>query len=85
MPKEGSTGWSDTWMVSAKAKHPNCMYKWMDWITSPDVNAQVAEWFGEAPAQTKACDVDKDKTFCHDLPRHSTPRTPPRSRTGRRR
>ena len=39
MPKEGSTGWSDTWMVSAKAKHPNCTYKWMDWIVSPEVNA----------------------------------------------
>ncbi len=39
VPKEGSTGWSDTWMVSAKAKHPNCMYKWMDWIISPKVNA----------------------------------------------
>ena len=30
LPKEGSTGWSDTWMISSKAKHPNCMYKWMD-------------------------------------------------------
>ena len=39
VPKEGSTGWSDTWMVAAKAKHPNCMYKWMDWIISPKVNA----------------------------------------------
>ena len=39
VPKEGSTGWSDTWMVSSKAKHPNCMYKWMDWIISPKVNA----------------------------------------------
>ena len=42
MPEEGSTGWSDTWMVAAKAKHPNCAYKWMDWIVSPEVNAQVA-------------------------------------------
>ena len=64
VPKEGSTGWSDTWMVSTKAKHPNCMYKWMDWITSPKVNAQVAEWFGEAPAQTKACDETTDKSTC---------------------
>ncbi len=64
VPKEGSTGWSDTWMVSAKAKNPNCMYKWMDWITSPKVNAQVAEWFGEAPAQTLACDQTADKSFC---------------------
>jgi len=64
LPKEGATGWSDTWMISSKAKHPNCMYKWMDWITSPDVNAQVAEYFGEAPAQTKACDHTADKNFC---------------------
>ncbi|MDP9220489.1 MAG: ABC transporter substrate-binding protein [Actinomycetota bacterium] len=64
VPSEGSTGWSDTWMVAAKAKHPNCMYKWMDWITSPKVNAQVAEWFGEAPAQSKACDETADKAFC---------------------
>ena len=64
VPKEGSTGWSDTWMVSAKAKHPNCMYKWMDWITSPEVNAQVAEWFGEAPAQTEACTHTADKSHC---------------------
>ena len=64
VPVEGSTGWSDTWMVAAKAAHPCCMYPWMNWITSPDINDQVAEYFGEAPAQTKACDVDKDKTFC---------------------
>jgi putative spermidine/putrescine transport system substrate-binding protein len=55
LPKEGSTGWSDTWMVYSKAKHPNCMYKWMDWIISPQVNAQVAVWFGEAPSNLKAC------------------------------
>jgi putative spermidine/putrescine transport system substrate-binding protein len=64
LPKEGSTGWSDTWMLASKAAHPNCMYKWMDWITSPEINAQVAEYFGEAPAQTKACEFTKDKAFC---------------------
>jgi putative spermidine/putrescine transport system substrate-binding protein len=64
LPKEGATGWSDTWMISSKAKHPNCMYKWMDWITSPKVNAQVAEYFGEAPSQTKACAETSDKSFC---------------------
>jgi len=64
IPKEGATGWSDTWMIGAKAAHPNCMYQWMDWIVSPEVNAQVAEWFGEAPAQTKACDFTADKAHC---------------------
>jgi putative spermidine/putrescine transport system substrate-binding protein len=63
-PTEGATGWSDTWMVAAHAAHPNCMYMWMNWITSPKVNAQVAEWFGEAPAQSKACSYTSDKTFC---------------------
>jgi putative spermidine/putrescine transport system substrate-binding protein len=64
LPKEGSTGWSDTWMVAAKAAHPNCMYKWMDWISSPEVNAQVAEFFGEAPANAKACDYTVEPDFC---------------------
>ncbi len=64
VPSEGATGWSDTWMISAKAAHPNCMYKWMDYITSAKVNAQVAEYFGEAPAQAKACSETTDKNFC---------------------
>src|SRR5438105_4026738 len=55
VPTEGATGWSDTWMISSKAKHPNCMYKWMNWIVSPQVNAEVAQSFGEAPAQSLAC------------------------------
>ncbi|MDQ1575860.1 MAG: putative spermidine/putrescine transport system substrate-binding protein [Microbacteriaceae bacterium] len=64
VPKEGVTGWSDTWMISTKSKHPNCMYKWMNYITSASVNAQVAEWFGEAPSQTLACAKTSDPGFC---------------------
>src|SRR6478609_2163799 len=64
LPSEGSTGWSDTWMIAAKAKHPNCMYKWMNWITTPKVQAQVAEWFGEAPANRKACQYTAVKNHC---------------------
>lgn len=64
IPTEGATGWSDTWMIAAKAKHPNCMYKWMDWIISPKVNAQVSEWFGESPSQTLACNETADKNHC---------------------
>ncbi len=64
LPKEGATGWSDTWMISSEAKHPNCMYEWMNWIVSPKVNAEVAEFFGEAPAQSLACEQTADKEFC---------------------
>ena len=51
-------------MISSKAKHPNCMYMWMNWIISPKANAQVAEWFGEAPANLKACAETADKDHC---------------------
>jgi putative spermidine/putrescine transport system substrate-binding protein len=66
LPTEGATGWSDTWMISSQSAHPNCMYKWMDWIISPKVNAQVAEYFGEAPAQSKACGETSDPNFCDE-------------------
>jgi putative spermidine/putrescine transport system substrate-binding protein len=64
LPSEGATGWSDTWMISSQSKHPNCMYKWMDWVVTPKINAEIAEYFGEAPAQKLACDQTADKNFC---------------------
>lgn len=64
LPVEGSTGWSDTWMISSKAAHPNCMYKWLDWISSPQVNAEAAEFFGEAPANARACEYTTEPDFC---------------------
>lgn len=63
LPVEGATGWSDTWMISSRAKHPNCMYRWMNWITMPKVQAQVAQWFGQAAANPKACRYTA-KGFC---------------------
>ena len=51
-------------MISSKAKNPNCGYAWMDYITSPKAQAAVAEYFGEAPANPKACDLTSDTTFC---------------------
>src|SRR3954453_140031 len=60
IPKEGATGWADTWMLSSKSKHPNCAYQWMKWISTPKVQAQQAIYFGETPANTKACpEMDK--------------------------
>jgi putative spermidine/putrescine transport system substrate-binding protein len=56
LPKEGATGWSDTWMISSKAKNPNCMYAWMDYIISPAANAAATVYFGEAPVSQAGCD-----------------------------
>jgi putative spermidine/putrescine transport system substrate-binding protein len=64
LPKEGSTGWSDTWMIATKAQHPNCMYEWMNWIIAPKPNAEVAEWFGEAPSNAKSCAYTAAKDHC---------------------
>ena len=55
IPKEGATGWADTWMLSSKAKHPNCAYLWLKWISTPKVQAQQAVYFGETPANKLAC------------------------------
>jgi putative spermidine/putrescine transport system substrate-binding protein len=63
-PKEGATGWSDTWMLSSKAKNPNCMKLWMDWIGSPWANAKATEYFGEAPSNSKGCGLTADPEHC---------------------
>ena len=55
IPKEGATGWADTWMLSAHAKHPNCAYKWLQWISTPKVQAEQALSYQETPANAKAC------------------------------
>jgi putative spermidine/putrescine transport system substrate-binding protein len=64
LPDEGATGWSDTWMLSSEAENPNCMYMWMNHIISPRANAQVAEWFGEAPSNEKSCQFTEDPQHC---------------------
>jgi putative spermidine/putrescine transport system substrate-binding protein len=55
IPSEGATGWADTWMISAKAAHPNCAYMWINWVTTPRVQAEQAIYFGETPANSLAC------------------------------
>ena len=57
LPKEGVTGWSDSWMLSKKAKHPICAYKYMNYITQPDIQAKVADVTGYSPANLKTCEV----------------------------
>jgi putative spermidine/putrescine transport system substrate-binding protein len=55
IPKEGVTGWADTWMLTKRAPHPNCAYKWMAYAATPQVQAQQALVFGETPVNPKAC------------------------------
>jgi putative spermidine/putrescine transport system substrate-binding protein len=82
LPVEGSTGWSDTWMLAANAQHPNCGYLFMNHIISPEVNVVATEYFGEAPSNAKACDLNPahcdtyhatDETYFENVWYWSTP------------
>ena len=56
----------DTWMISSKAAHPNCMYMWMDYITSrprcrprsPTTSVR------RRPTRRPAIDHRQDATHC---------------------
>ena len=56
LPEEGATGWSDTWMIASDAANVNCAYEWLNYIASPEANAQATEYFGEAPSNEAACE-----------------------------
>ena len=43
IPKEGATGWADTWMLATNAPDPNCAYKWMAYMSTPKVQAEEAD------------------------------------------
>ena len=51
-------------MLSSKAQHPNCGYLFMNHIISPEANAQATEYFGEAPANSKACALTTNPDHC---------------------
>jgi len=55
IPKEGATGWLDTWMVSAHTHNLACAYKWLAYISTPKVQAEQATNYGETPVNSKAC------------------------------
>jgi putative spermidine/putrescine transport system substrate-binding protein len=72
LPNEGSTGWSDTWMIAKNAKHPNCMYMWMDHMMSAEANGQATVWFGEAATSQQACDYAETLAKGHCELTHAT-------------
>ncbi len=55
VPKEGATGWADTTMMHADAKHPNCAYMWMEHSLNNKLQGDLAAWFGSVPVVPDAC------------------------------
>jgi putative spermidine/putrescine transport system substrate-binding protein len=60
-PAEGSTGWSDTWMINSKTKNLDCAYLFINHLTSAETNAWIASNFGEAPGNSKACELTPEQ------------------------
>ncbi|KXK17278.1 MAG: putative ABC transporter substrate binding protein [Chloroflexi bacterium OLB15] len=56
IPDEGATGWADTTMMHVNAPHPNCAYMWMEHSLSPQVQGDLAAWFGSVPSVPAACE-----------------------------
>jgi len=69
IPKEGATGWADSWLLATNAPDPNCAYKWMQYMTTPQVQAEDAVSYGETPGNKLACPLmDKiQKGSCEGL------------------
>jgi putative spermidine/putrescine transport system substrate-binding protein len=55
IPREGATGWIDAHLLAAKAAHPNCAYRWLEWSLNARVQGDVAAWMGSVPAVPAAC------------------------------
>ena len=54
VPARG-TARSASWMLLANARHPGCMYRWLDYILSGKASAASARYLGEAPSAPAAC------------------------------
>ena len=83
VPAEGATGWADTTMLHAGAKHPNCAYKWLEWSISPEgagrrrrVVRLESRWC-RRPARATSCSAPK-------AARPTASRTSTRSSSGAR-
>ena len=54
-PREGMTGWIDSWMLAKKAKNTGCAYRWFQYTSTPVVQAQIASAYGAAPVSAAGC------------------------------
>ncbi len=55
VPEEGATGWADTTMMHADAKHPTCSYLWMEHTLNSNLQSDLSVWFGSVPSVPAAC------------------------------
>jgi spermidine/putrescine transport system substrate-binding protein len=61
-PKEGLTAWYDGPCVIAQAPHEAAAYAFINYMLSPEVQAQLPKQLGYAPANSKAIGMLDEKT-----------------------
>ena len=70
IPKEGVTGWADTWMLTKRAPHPNCAYKWMAYAADAAGAGAAGARLRRDPRQPEGLPVHEQapKGSCAGLP-----------------
>jgi putative spermidine/putrescine transport system substrate-binding protein len=74
-PREGLTGWIDSWMLAARSKHRGCAYRWFQYTSTPPVQAEIAQSYGAAPVSAAACSAMErsHEGSCAELHGNATP------------
>jgi putative spermidine/putrescine transport system substrate-binding protein len=55
IPREGGTAWLDSWALVSTATHVGCAYRFLDYSTRANVQAQTSKLVGAAPSAPGAC------------------------------
>jgi putative spermidine/putrescine transport system substrate-binding protein len=55
VPRHGATAWADSWLLGAKAQHPNCAYRWLEYVLTAPAQATQALALRESPVNRAAC------------------------------
>src|SRR5262245_4919944 len=61
-PTEGMTAWYDGPCIVSEAPHPEAAYAFINYMLSPEVQAQLPKALGYAPANSKAIPLLDDET-----------------------
>ena len=62
LPREGTTGWFESWQLTSRTRHPVCAYRWLNLVTAPEAQAAIAH-DGLGPASGEACDAARPRSL----------------------
>ena len=66
VPQEGTIGWTQSLLLGARAKHPRCAYRFLQFVLLPGSQARLAAASGAGPTNPLGCRVAV-KQVCQPL------------------